>query len=109
MILLVIYVVWQIRASRRERTVDGFLPPLLAVPLWRSLLMLLIGIGALALGADWFVDGAVGLAKIFGVSDQLIGVTIVAIGTSLPEIAVTVARTMLTFLFNDYPLPAPMG
>lgn len=89
-LLLVIYVIWQIRASRRERHVDGFLPPVSAVPLWRSIVMLLIGIGMLALGADWFVEGAVGLARIFDVSDQLIGVTIVAIGTSLPELITSV-------------------
>src|SRR5690606_27545516 len=44
------------------------------------------GIVALSLGADWFVEGAVVLAGKLGVSDQLVGVTIVAIGTSLPEL-----------------------
>src|SRR5690606_20466733 len=47
-LLLLIYVVWQIRASRREQSVEGMMPPVSAVPMWRSVLMLLIGIGALA-------------------------------------------------------------
>ncbi len=89
-LLLAVYVVWQIRASRKEQSVGGALPPVSAVPAWRSILLIAAGIGALALGADWFVDGAVGLAKIFGVSDQLIGVTIVAVGTSLPELITSV-------------------
>jgi cation:H+ antiporter len=86
MVLLAVYIVALIRASRRSKVGQGALPPVSAVPLWRSLLMLVGGVGALALGADWFVEGAVGLAGRFGVSDQLIGVTVVAVGTSLPEL-----------------------
>lgn len=85
-VLLLIYVVWQIRASRQQQAASGGVPPLTSVPMWRSIAMLFIGIGALAWGADLFVEGAVGMAKILGVSDQLIGVTIVAVGTSLPEL-----------------------
>ncbi|MBK8582452.1 MAG: hypothetical protein IPL86_11645 [Flavobacteriales bacterium] len=36
-------------------------------------------------GAEWFVDGASAIASTMGVSEQLIGVTVVAVGTSLPE------------------------
>jgi len=85
-LLLVLYVVWQIRASRRVQALDGAPPPLSTAPAWRSVAFVLVGIGALALGADWFVEGAVVLAGKLGVSDQLVGVTIVAIGTSLPEL-----------------------
>jgi cation:H+ antiporter len=85
-LLLLIYVVWQIRASRRVQTLGGAPPPISTAPAWRSLVLVLVGIVALALGADWFVEGAVVLAGRLGVSDQLIGVTIVAIGTSLPEL-----------------------
>lgn len=85
-LLLLIYVVWQIRASRHVATETGAPAPVSTVPAWRSIVLVLVGIGALALGADWFVEGAVVLAGKLGVSDQLIGVTIVAIGTSLPEL-----------------------
>ncbi len=51
-------------------------------------LILLIG------GAHFFVDGAVNGAKLFGLSEQLIGLTIVAAGTSLPEVATSVAATL---------------
>ena len=50
------------------------------------MLLLVVGIVALTLGADWFVEGAVAISRGMGVSEQLIGVTVVAIGTSLPEL-----------------------
>lgn len=85
-LLLLIYVVWQIRASRLVQASGEAPAPISTAPAWRSIVLVLVGIVALALGADWFVEGAVVLAGKLGVSDQLVGVTIVAIGTSLPEL-----------------------
>jgi len=48
------------------------------------------GLGLLILGSDWLVSGAVSLAKLFNVSDLVIGLTIVAAGTSMPEVATSV-------------------
>lgn len=48
------------------------------------------GFVALFFGADWLVDGASSLARQFGISDAVIGLTIVAVGTSLPELATSV-------------------
>ncbi len=53
-------------------------------------LMILAGLAGLVLGGKWIVDGAVLIAKSLGVSEALIGLTIVAIGTSLPELATSV-------------------
>lgn len=58
--------------------------------LTRSLLMVVAGIAGLVVGGKWIVDGAVAFATGFGVSEALIGLTIVAIGTSLPEMATSV-------------------
>ena len=58
----------------------GILPPL------RSSVYILLGMAGLYFGGGWVVDGAVGLASDLGVDDALIGLTIVAIGTSSPEI-----------------------
>ncbi|OGY89762.1 MAG: sodium:proton exchanger [Candidatus Komeilibacteria bacterium RIFCSPLOWO2_01_FULL_45_10] len=52
-----------------------------------SLTMIVGGLICMALGGKWIVDGAVALATILGVSQSLIGLTIVAVGTSLPELA----------------------
>jgi len=58
---------------------------------WKIILLLLVGITGLAFGADILVKGATALAQQFGVSDTLIGATIVALGTSLPELAASFA------------------
>lgn len=54
-----------------------------------SVLLLIIGFILLIKGADWLVDGASGLAKSFGISDLVIGLTIVSFGTSAPELIVS--------------------
>lgn len=56
--------------------------------------MLVGGLVLLVFGSDWLVDGAVRLAKLFNVSDLVIGLTIVAIGTSLPELATSVVAAI---------------
>ena len=48
--------------------------------------LILVGISLLISGANWMVQGSVSLARTFGVSEWLIGITVIAIGTSLPEI-----------------------
>ncbi|MDE7334695.1 MAG: calcium/sodium antiporter, partial [Muribaculaceae bacterium] len=64
------------------------------LPLWRSLLYLLGGLIILVLGGEWFVDGAVGIAHSLGWSEALIGLTILAVGTSLPELAASVTAAL---------------
>jgi cation:H+ antiporter len=51
---------------------------------------IVIGVGALVLGGDWVVDGAVTLARAIGMTDRVIGLTIVAVGTGLPELVTSV-------------------
>lgn len=59
-----------------------------------NLMMLLAGLGMLVLGARWMVDGAVVMARAMGVSEFIIGLTIVAAGTSLPEVAASVVASI---------------
>ena len=56
-------------------------------PLWVQLAAVVGGVGLLVVGARMLVDGAVGIATGFGVSSLVIGLTVVAVGTSLPELA----------------------
>ncbi len=64
-------------------------------PKWNKLLkiagLILLGIFGLPLGAHFLINGAVGLAQFFNVSEEVIGLSIVAVGTSLPELATTFA------------------
>ena len=65
-------------------------PRLSAKALVADGLMILAGLGLLVLGARWLVDSAVTLARSLGVGDLVIGLTVVAAGTSLPEVATSV-------------------
>ena len=60
------------------------------LPLWKQLLMLVIGIVCIVFGSDLTVDNATILAEALGMDDRLIGLTIVAFGTSLPELVTSI-------------------
>lgn len=53
--------------------------------------LLILGFSMLSYGSDWFVDGAAGIAKKFGIPELIVGLTIVAMGTSAPEAAVSIS------------------
>ena len=59
-------------------------------PLWLSLVLTALGLGAVIVGGKWTVDNAVLLARQAGVSDAIIGLTFVAVGTGLPELVTSV-------------------
>ncbi len=59
-------------------------------PLWRAILVLLGGIVLIVAGGRWLVEGAVDLARLLGMSEAVIGLTVIAIGTSLPELVTSV-------------------
>jgi len=65
-----------------------------SMPGWRIAIFLVLGLLGLPLGADLLVDNATIIAKQYGVSDVVIGLTLVAIGTSLPELATTVMAAL---------------
>lgn len=64
------------------------------LPLWKSVLYILGGLGALIAGGSFFVDGASGIARSLGVSESVIGLTLVAGGTSLPELATSIVAAL---------------
>ena len=126
-------------AASRERISQADRRPLLPAALaglFRSLLvrdiaMVALGITVLVLGANWLVDSATFIARHFGVSELVIGLSLVALGTSLPELAASVVAIVYrrgdialgnligSNLFNMLaivgitagvrPLPAPLG
>lgn len=64
------------------------------IPMWKSTLFILLGLGALIGGGQLFVNGASGIARSLGVSESIIGLTLVAGGTSLPELATSVSAAL---------------
>jgi len=61
--------------------------PVKTLGLAKSSLLVIVGLIGLTLGGKWIVDGAVAIAKNLGMSESLVGLTVVAVGTSLPELA----------------------
>ncbi len=90
------YTIYLVRASRQETAYiraefsgeygDGHGPRVVAT----NLVLAIVGLAMLLLGAQWIVDGAVAFATSLGIPELIVGLTIVAIGTSLPEIATSV-------------------
>lgn len=94
---IVSYVFFTIRQARSETAAQEEFADALPspdTPLWLDLLFVVAGLGLLVGGANLLVDGAVGLAQTFNVSEAVIGLSIVAIGTSLPELATSTVAAM---------------
>ncbi|MCG8371246.1 MAG: calcium/sodium antiporter [Proteobacteria bacterium] len=96
---LVIVMVWLARLGLRSAANDPIAMDYEAeipsdVTMTRSIVWLMVGLVTLLIGAELLVDGAVGIAELLGVSEVVIGITIVAFGTSLPELAVSVASAL---------------
>lgn len=102
---IIVYTAWSVIGSRRETAAAnaeyaqefGAHPPAPARGarmIATNLGLLAVGLFLLVLGARWLVDGAVELAQALGVSDVIIGLTIVAAGTSLPEVVTSVVATL---------------
>lgn len=60
------------------------------MPAWKSILILVVGLAGIVIGGDLSVEGAKEIARAFGLSEALIGLTIVAFGTSLPELVTSI-------------------
>ena len=82
------------RTSPEEDKIEGMeIPEDSGKTLWRDVGFLILGIVTLGFGANFLVTGAVDLARIFGLSEALIGLTIVSIGTGTPELATALMAT----------------
>ncbi|MPY25118.1 calcium/sodium antiporter [Shewanella psychropiezotolerans] len=94
--ILMGYLIWHGLTNKQADTLedeaDEEIPT--GVPTHKAVLWLVVGIILLPLSADWMVQGAVGIAKAYHLSDLVIGLTIIAIGTSLPELAACVAGVL---------------
>lgn len=86
---------WRAMAQNGEDT-DASMEEVEGIPAstMRMAIYILLGLVGLPLGANLLINGATGIAQNFGVSDSVIGLTVVAIGTSLPELATTVVAAL---------------
>ncbi|HWU49390.1 MAG TPA: calcium/sodium antiporter [Asticcacaulis sp.] len=89
---LALYLLIVLMGASRAKIVEA--APIASLPIPRALLYLLAGMAGLILGADQLVIGASHLARHLGVSEAVIGLTVVALGTSLPELTVSVISAL---------------
>ena len=85
----IIFLYYIFSIAKEENIFEDEIPKL-QLSLGKSILYIIVGLILLPLGSDWVVNGAVRVAKFFGISEAYIGLTIVAIGTSLPEMATSI-------------------
>lgn len=95
---IVSYTVFIIWYSRRNPNITDDSDVIVVEPTprgWlKNIALILIGLVGLIAGAKWFVDGAIVIAREMGVSELIIGLTLVAIGTSMPELATSVVASL---------------
>jgi len=84
------FLIIMIRSAKKQQSENGGEDEFKAMPVWKLLLFIIIGMAAIAIGGKMVVSGASDIARRFGMSDNLIGMTIVALGTSLPELVTSV-------------------
>ena len=92
-ILLAVFIFYlglMVRSAMKNRMDET---PMDVMPLWKSLLFVAGGLAAVVFGGDMVVDNASLIAKAWGMSDTLVGLTIVAIGTSLPELVTSITAS----------------
>jgi len=86
LVLLTVYLLWAVYHSRKQsKKEDEILAPTMA--LWKTISLFILAAAGLYFGADWLVIGAKDIAQNMGVSERVIGITVVAFGTSVPELA----------------------
>ena len=92
--LLFAFIYFNYRNSKDSDASEDAVSVLASKSWWVVVLITIAGLIAIMYGADLLVKGAVDIARILGVSEEIIGLTIVAVGTSLPELATTVVAAL---------------
>ncbi len=89
-IAFMVYTIRQAKNGNLEPAAADDNEPKKEMPVWKALVFMVLGISCLVFGSDLFVDNASEIAAAWGVSQAIIGLTIVALGTSLPELATSI-------------------
>ena len=92
---MVVYLLYLLRLAKRGASYDETLDEVAAnSSMSRLILLVIVGVAAIVWGSDIAVGAATAIARIFGMSERFIGLTIVALGTSLPELVTSVTAAM---------------
>ncbi len=86
-VLFVLYIIWLIRVAKNNKTGESTEE---LKPVWKCILLIIIGIALIVAGGQAVVNSAKEIARAFGMTETLIGLTVVALGTSLPELVTSI-------------------
>ncbi len=87
---LIIFLVYTFSLAKNKKVDDDSVEHIHKLPLWKSILFIVLGLIGLYFGGNYLIKGAVNIAEFLGMSEKVIGLTIIAIGTSLPELATAI-------------------
>ena len=87
--VFIAFMLYTVRSAKKDKD-SGNEEEVKEMPVWRAVAFLVLGLACLIVGSNLFVDGATAVASLLGVSEAVIGLTVVAGGTSLPELATSV-------------------
>lgn len=87
-VVFIAFMVYTVRSAKNGKSQDE--AEAKQMPVWQAIAFFILGLACLIVGSNLFVDGATEVASLLGVSEAVIGLTIVAGGTSLPELATSV-------------------
>jgi cation:H+ antiporter len=93
LVLLVGFILFLWYSFRRDRKnhIEAAAPDEKIMALWKAVILVIVGLGILIVSCDFFVDNAIIVARKWGMSEAVISITLIACGTSLPELAASVA------------------
>ena len=86
LILLIFFALFIYYVARRSRS-ETKIEEGAKMSLWKAIFFIIIGLGGLLLGGNWIVKGAVHISRMIGLDEAFIGIAIIGVGTSLPEVA----------------------
>lgn len=90
-VIFLYYIFWISKAAWEKTPEEEWISE---IPVWKSIFFIIIWLTGLTLWGKWIVDGAIEIASYFWMSETVIGLSVVAIGTSLPELATSVVAAL---------------
>jgi len=91
---LIIFLIYTFGMAKKNKIKDSSAEQIKTMPLRKAILFIIMGLTGLFFGGKYLIEGAVNIADLLGMSQKVIGLTIIAIGTSLPELATSIVAAV---------------
>ncbi len=91
---LIIFLIYTFGMARKRNVEETNAEHIKTKPIWKAIMLITLGLIGLFFGGKYLIEGAVNIADLLGMSKKVIGLTIIAIGTSLPELATSIVAAI---------------